>query len=460
MTSANDFIQSTKQRLGLTRGSGKRELAVRGAFWSFFGYGSKQFLRFGNRAILSYLIAPELFGVMTIVNVFVLGLDFFSDIGIIPNIIQSERGDDPTFLNTAWTMQIGRGFILFLATLLIAYPVSSYYDNSIYLAVLPVTAIAALIGGFKSTKIATAQRHMHLRSIILIELVGYSAGLTVMLTWAWLAPSIWALVAHGLTQAVVETTLSHVALKGKRNRIEWEAAAFNEIFHFGRWIFLSTALTYLARESNKLIVGRVMDERFLGIYGIAIMLSQVVEQSFANLGFRVLLPSYSHIARDNPESLHGRVFKARIILIGAAWSAALVFMAYGREIVTIFGDDYQDAGWMLETLAVGSLLGIIGSTYENLLVAQGRTFHNMVLQAMTVVAQVGSILAGAYYSSIHPENLYLSGGGGVIIGIAAASWLVYPFKALWLHHCKIWQPKLDLPAIAIASLIVAYVYLL
>ena len=444
---------------GQSGGGGLRKLAMHGAFWTFLGFGTKQALRFVNRTILSYLIIPELFGVMTIVNVFILGLDFFSDVGIVPNIIQSKRGDEPRFLNTAWTLQVGRGVLLWICTILLAFPVANFYDNPIYRIVLPVTGLAALIGGFKSTKLATAQRNLKMRDIIIVELIGYGTGLTVMLLWAWWRPSIWALVAHGLTQAMIEMTLSHRLLKGESNRFDWERTAIGEIFRFGRWIFISTALTWFARESNKLIVGRVMDERFLGIYGIAIMLSQVVEQSLANVGFRVLLPSYSQLARDNPEGLRARVYQARFVLIAMAWAAAILFMAFGREVVTVFGEDYQDAGWMLETLAVGSLLGIIGSTYENLLVAQGRTFHNLVLQGITVIVQIICIFLGAYYSGIYPDTI-LGGGGGVIVGLAAASWINYPFKAIWLWWCGIWQPKLDLPAIAIASALIAYVYLL
>ena len=48
----------------------------------------------------------------------VLGL--LSDMGLRQNIIQSHRGDDPAFLNTAWTVQIIRGFVLFALTLLLA----------------------------------------------------------------------------------------------------------------------------------------------------------------------------------------------------------------------------------------------------------------------------------------------------------------------------------------------------
>ena len=56
---------------------------------------------------------------MVLVNVFVLGLELFSDVGIGPAVIQNER-DDESFVNTVWTIQIFRGAALFLVACITA----------------------------------------------------------------------------------------------------------------------------------------------------------------------------------------------------------------------------------------------------------------------------------------------------------------------------------------------------
>jgi hypothetical protein len=61
--------------------------------------------------ILTRLLFPEAFGLMALVQVFMGGLQMFSDLGVNMSIIQSKRGEDPDFLNTAWTFQILRGLI-------------------------------------------------------------------------------------------------------------------------------------------------------------------------------------------------------------------------------------------------------------------------------------------------------------------------------------------------------------
>ena len=87
-----------------------RDRAMRGTVWTAVGYGAAQLLRFGSNLALTYLLFPEAFAAMVIVNTFIMGLHLFSDVGIIPAIVQNKRGDEPDFLNTAWSIQIARGF--------------------------------------------------------------------------------------------------------------------------------------------------------------------------------------------------------------------------------------------------------------------------------------------------------------------------------------------------------------
>ena len=59
-----------------------KQLALRGSAWVVTGYALQQILRLGGNMILTRLLIPEYFGLMALVNVFVVGLQMFSDLGI------------------------------------------------------------------------------------------------------------------------------------------------------------------------------------------------------------------------------------------------------------------------------------------------------------------------------------------------------------------------------------------
>jgi hypothetical protein len=80
--------------------------------------------------ILTRLLFPEAFGLMALVQVFLSGLQMFSDIGIQTSVIRSKRGEDPAFLDTAWTVQVLRGGLLWLGCLGIAGPAAAFYEEA------------------------------------------------------------------------------------------------------------------------------------------------------------------------------------------------------------------------------------------------------------------------------------------------------------------------------------------
>lgn len=149
-----------------------KKLAIRGTVWTIAGYGASQVLRFGSNLILTRLLFPELFGLTALVNIFITGLHLFSDIGIGPNIIQNKRGDDPAFLNTAWTLQVIRGFGLWFCCLLISWPVAKFYGEPQFLWLIPIVGLGTIITGFNSTALCTLNRHMSVRQMATFELGG------------------------------------------------------------------------------------------------------------------------------------------------------------------------------------------------------------------------------------------------------------------------------------------------
>src|SRR4051812_45253512 len=106
-----------------------RAAAVGSAVWTVLGFGAMQVLRFGFNLVLTRLVAPQVFGVMAMVTLCVQALHMFSDLGIRQCVVHHARGDDPDFLNTAWTLQILRGLLLWGLSAALAAPVAAFYGD-------------------------------------------------------------------------------------------------------------------------------------------------------------------------------------------------------------------------------------------------------------------------------------------------------------------------------------------
>ena len=431
---------------------------LKGAAWTFGGHMISQVIRLANNLVLSRLLFPEAFGLMALVYTFISGLHLLSDTGTEVNIIQSKRGDDQAFLNTAWTVDCIRGCILWLCACLISVPVANFYNEPILVYLLPISGLTTLIGGFKSNKLATANRNLNLGRLTVMGLIIQVTSTVVTLVLAVVANragasrdvAIWALVAGNIVASILELILSYTFIPGENNWFQIEREALVELFKFGRWIFLSTLLTFFAFQGSNLLIPRLVGVGFFGIFSFASNLSQLASNIVLNLGGRVLFPSFSELHRDRPERLYPVLRQARILLNGINCIVALIFIFFGQLLISVMYDErYADAGWILQILALGSIVTVLASTYSNVLLAQGKSYAMTVIMFFQTGFQFTGLLVG----------YYVGGNFGLVVGTVLASWATYPVQAILYSRLSIWQPEVDLPIIAAATGIAAFVFL-
>lgn len=167
------------------RGTSLNARFMRSSMFTLGGYASGQFLRLASNLILTRLLFPEAFGMMALVSVLMQGLAMFSDVGVGASIMQSKRGDDQKFLDTAWTIQVIRGTLLWAVACLMAIPVANLYGEPLLAWILPCAGVTLFIAGFNPTRLETANRHLMVGRMTGIELgvQAITIVITVLLAW-------------------------------------------------------------------------------------------------------------------------------------------------------------------------------------------------------------------------------------------------------------------------------------
>ncbi len=428
-----------------------KQRAVRSSVWSVSGFTFNQAVRFVTNLALTYLLVPEAFGLMALINLTMTAMSMFSEIGVRPSVIQNKRGDDAEFLNTAWTMQIIRGACLWLFGCAIAYPVSLVkpeWEPFRYL--LPVAALGALIGGFRSTKLITASRKLALGRVSVMGMGIRVLTAGVMVSWAWYTGSVWALILGNLASAWMQTIFSHAVLKGKPNRLQWDWSAAREMFNFGRWIFVSTIITFFAMQIDKLLLESLLGLDRLGVYWIAFSLTTPWVKVLRRLSGQIGFPMLSELHRRNDKGLRRKFARMHryYVIAGAGMQGGLALI--GPWIVTlIYPETFRDASWMLAALAVNGIASMVCSGYDPLYLALGATKRYFVSATARLILIVALPCTG--YA--------LGGEVGFILGLAAVDWVRYPVEAFMAWRLGYWQPLVDLTVLAVGALVAAVVAL-
>jgi O-antigen/teichoic acid export membrane protein len=388
---------------------------VRGSVWALVGHGGSQALRLAGNLVLWRLLYAEAFGLMAIVNVFMQGLAMFSDVGIGPSIIQNERGEDARYLDTAWTIQVVRGFCLFAVAAAAAVPVARFYGQPELAALIPVVSLGSIFAGFNSTKLFTATRQIALGRLTLVDLVSQGAGLVVMVAWALASRSIWSLVAGGVAGNFFRLVMSHALLPGPGNRLRWDGRSAKELLLFGRWIFMSTLLTFMVMQSDRLVFGKLVSMSMLGVYSIATIWSTFPTQILAHVFQSVLFPLLSRVHNERGDV--GAAYREMRApwMIAAGWLTACLVSGGPSLIRFLYDERAAFAGTILQILSVGTWFLALEMSNGSALLAQGKPKWVAAGSAAKLVGMLVLI----------PLGMALNGFAGAVVGFAASELFRY-----------------------------------
>jgi O-antigen/teichoic acid export membrane protein len=345
---------------------------IRGALWTSSGYGIVQLVRLVANLFLAKWLAPESFGVLAIANSAQIGLQMVSDVGIGPTIIRDKRGGDPQFLNTLWTLQVIRGLLLAFLALIVSFPLSHLYAVPELQILLAMIAFGSLAGSFSSTALHTLARDQRLARLNVLEVGIQLFAFGTMLVVAWHTRSIWSLAIGGIVHGVLRALLSHIVLPGHRHRIAWDRDALRNVLKFGRWIVLSTLITFLAGQSDRLTLGLIEPLSTLGVYAIASGLALMPREIAGRLADSVILPYLSRSYHGDANELPNAIDRIRSIFfpIGFLASAALSILA-PLFFVFLYDDRYEGAARLAPLIVMIGWVGASQVPLQRALLALG-----------------------------------------------------------------------------------------
>ncbi|WP_292264325.1 oligosaccharide flippase family protein [Marivita sp.] len=363
---------------------------MRSSVFTLGGYAMAQVLRLASNLILTRLLFPEAFGMMALVSVIMQGLAMFSDVGVSPSIMQSKRGDDQKFLDTAWTIQVIRGVLLWLTACLLAIPVATLYGEPLLAWILPCAGITLFITGFNPTRLDSANRHLLMGRLTGLDLSVQAVTVVITIALAWYLASVWALVISGIISSILVLTAYNVFLPGQRNRFQWEREAADELISFGKWIFLSTICGFLYMQGDKLLIGKFLTLEQFGIYNIGFFLASFPLLMGSMMTRKLLIPLY----RERPPSESMENFRSlqrmRFSLTAGMMALTGGLSVAGVVLIDIMYDPrYLMAGAVVVLIAAMQMPQILVMTYEQAALASGDSRRFFVLSAARAVLTLG-----------------------------------------------------------------------
>lgn len=435
-----------------------KKKAALGGVWVAAEFGSNQGLRLVRNIFLTHMITQQMYGLLGLAGIVIDFVNNISDVGINLSIIRQRRADEQRFLDSAWTLSVIRGLLVWLIACAMAFPAAWFYSEPSLALAVPLLGLSAIMLGACSTKFSTYNRDLDFARVTIIKIVGKLIGFGATIAWALIAPDHLGVILVGPLLAGLLTMLaSHLLLAGTNNWFAWDRDSIRELISFGKWVFLATLLTFLIRKGDLLIIGKLEGTEGFAVYAVAYSMANMLPKMCQAICSKILFPIYSNIQNEKPHAVRRKILKSRFWLLRMFLPAIWLVIAFGGYAVQLlYPANYQDAGWMLELLACGACGQVVSMSIGGIVLAKGDGFRYMVLRFGTGI----TVLSGMVLGLIFFPTLWPDGGqvGGLIIGMSIGYWLNYPVMLWAIRGYGVWLPKLDMACFAASALVIAVRY--
>lgn len=341
-------------------------------------------------AIIAHLLSPESLGVFGIVTIVLGFLEIITETGINIFLIQ-EKGDLNSFIDTAWIVSIGRGFLISLLIFLSAPYISKFFNSPSSLMLLYISSSIPLIRGFINPSIVKFQKELQFSKEFLYRILIFSVDCLVSVLMVITLKSVTGLLIGLLASAIFEVFYTFIVVR------PWPKLNFNlekikKIISRGKWVTLFGIFDYIYTQSDNIIVGKMLGVSSLGIYQNAYKISTAPLTEVGDVFFRVTFPIFSKISFEK-ERLKSAFIKNTLTTFALmSISGIFIFIFAGPIVNILFGKGWESAIPVVKLLSILGVVRGVASSTNSLLVAKLQQKYSAIITLSSVFGLLISIV--------------------------------------------------------------------
>jgi lipopolysaccharide exporter len=361
----------------------------------FFGISV---IKLGSSMVLTRILYPEAYGIVTMLTSIVFIIEMLSDVGIVALVIRHERGEDPRYLNTMWTVRFVRSCINCAALFILAPFLADWYDSPALAGALRIFSIWFVLFGLESMSFVLAIRRKETRIINYTDLFATFVSTLFSIVYSYFSRDYVGIIYGMLLNRLLTTVISYRFYRDVRPRLVFDKLASKDLFEFAKYVMPSSMITLVLNQFDKVIFLKLFNLQLLGLYGLATNISGPVDALVAKISRTVLYARCAENFRIDPGSFVNKYYTENIKLFAVVLLLPASVCGAAHFIVDLLFDDrYLYAGVILQAFAFRSILFSFASTAEDVLVASGRTHVVLIGNVIRLVWFIPAVLLGNHF---------------------------------------------------------------
>lgn len=365
-----------------------KKATISSLFWKLFELGGSSVITLVVQIVMARILAPDEFGMLAIMLVFVNIGNVIVQSGLNTAIIQSPEATDRDYSTVFW-MSLTISVVLYILSFFLAPAVAAFYEAPAIVAPLRVLVLILIINAYNAVQEAIVARSMEFRktarATVAAGLVSGAAGIASALAGA----GIWALVIQQLLFQLVKCIVLAFEVEWKP-RFVFDRDRAVVLFRFGWKLLASGVLDQGYQSLADLIIGKQFTKTDLGYVSQGKKYPQALGSLLDGAIQPVMLSAASRVQDDVEmvKRLARRGLKTSTFLV---FPAMTLFALVAQPVVLILlGEKWLPSVWILQAYCFIYALLPIHTT--NLQVLNGMGRSDLFLKLEVIKNLVGLVI--------------------------------------------------------------------
>lgn len=392
-----------------------KEKTAKGLGWGFIESISGTGLTAIVSIILANILAPEQFGLVGMVAIFVTLGNSLMDSGFSGALIRKSDVTDKD-LSTVFYTNLALGAGIYAILYAISPWVASFLGYEILTKLLRVLSLSVIIVSFTQVQKVNFIRKIDFKTQAIISLI---AAVTSGVASIWMALTgwgVWALVAQQLSKQAMISILLWVFSSWKPSLV-FSVKSFREMFNFGSKLLASSLISTIWNEIYSFVIGKMYNPVQVGYFVRADKFKSLVTQNIGQVVQKVGYPVMSTIQDDPTRQV--RVY-SRIVRLTMLITCTLVMGLLGcaeSMIHVLIGEQWLPSVPYLRLLGLSGLFLPLILASVNVFNANGKSEVTLKLEVIKTLLAAIPVTLGIIYDI----NMMLWG----MVAVSALSYLVH-----------------------------------
>lgn len=385
-----------ENKFSFNRQSNLGKSVFAGLLWSYAERISAQGVSFIVSIILARLIAPNEFGLLSMVNVLITLLNALSTSGFGNSLVQKKDADQNDFSTIFWS-STSISFVLAFLLFIFSPFIAGFYNNTRLVWVLRVMSIRLPISAINSVQHAYVQRRMEFRKFFFSTIIGTIISAVVGIYLAYRGCGVWALVAQYLTNSVIDTIVVFLTTRWHPS-LTFSFSRFKPLFSFGYKIMFAVIISDITAQIRALVIGRRYSSEDLAYYDRGNSFPVIIVNNISTVLAKVAFPAFSSINDDDSrlkqmmrQSIKLCVYITAPLMIG-------LFSVANTLIVVLLTKEWEGAIIFVQIFCIYYLFHPLESISSQMIKAKGLSNVYVLLVSIQCSLEIGFLILALLFT--------------------------------------------------------------